>query len=112
MRDDMNELNCQLEQLRTINEELEEKERMYQLVSKSAVGAFLYCSFENRRTCTLGQWEDFFEFEVREMNDIFKLLEAVDESYVSKLRNILFLESQGKDTAVVECLMKDRKSVV
>ncbi len=110
MRDDMNELNCQLEQLRTINEELEEKERMYQLVSKSAVGAFLYCSFENRRTCTLGQWEDFFEFEVREMNDIFKLLEAVDESYVSKLRNILFLESQGKDTAVVECLMKDKRT--
>ena len=27
LRDDMNELNCQLEQLRTINEALEEKER-------------------------------------------------------------------------------------
>ncbi len=74
----MSELDEQLEKLKEENQELREKERMYQLVSKSAVGAFMYCSFVNRRVCTLGQWEDFFDFEVREMNDIFKLLESVD----------------------------------
>ncbi|MCI8528100.1 MAG: GGDEF domain-containing protein [Lachnospiraceae bacterium] len=105
----MNELDYQLDHLRAVNQELREKERMYQLVSKSAVGAFLYCSFETRRICSLGQWEEFFDFEVQEMNDIFKFLEAVDESYVSGLRNILFLESQGKDTATVECLLKNKR---
>ncbi len=105
----MSELDEQLEKLKEENQELREKERMYQLVSKSAVGAFMYCSFVNRRVCTLGQWEDFFDFEVREMNDIFKLLESVDESSVSGLRNILFLEAHGKESATTECLLKGHR---
>jgi len=97
--------------MRDINDviqELAEKERMYQLVCRSAVGAFLYCSFENRRVSTLGQWEVYFSFSIGEINEISRLVEVVDESYEMRLRKVLFLESTGEKTDAVECLLKDK----
>lgn len=95
--------------IKEIARELAEKERMYQLVCKSAVGAFLYCSFEHKKVSTLGQWEEYFNFQIAEMNDIFKLLDLVDEQYAMRLRNVLFLESTGEQSAAIECLMKDNR---
>ncbi len=106
----MSELSEQVDELTARNRELSERERMYQQVCKSAVGAFLYCSFENKLVCTLGQWKDFFDFDVQSMSDIFKILDAVDEQYAMRLRNVLFLESTGEETATVECLLKDKRS--
>jgi len=106
----MNELYAWVNQLKAENRSLIERERMYQMVCKSAVGAFLYCSFEKRQICTLGQWEEYFDFDVHEMSEISRLLDTVEESYTVRLRNILFLETTGEETASVECMLKDKHS--
>ena len=105
----MSELSEQVDELKARNQELTERERMYQLVCRSAVGAFLYCSFENKLVCALGQWKDFFDFDVQNMSDIFKILDVVDEQYAMRLRKVLFLETTGEQTAAVECLLKDKR---
>ena len=105
----MSELHYQLDLLKAMNQKLTEKERMYHTVFESAVGAFLYCSFERNKTATLGQWREFFDFEIRELKELPRLLEAVDESYRMALRDVLYLEKTARDTAFVECPLKESK---
>lgn len=105
----MNELHYQIDLLKAMNQKLSEKERMYQRVSESAEGAYLYCSLEKNQVVTLGQWNDFFPFEIREMRDFERLLEAVDEPYQGELRDRLYLEKTGEETGSIECKLRDKK---
>ncbi|MCM1305342.1 MAG: EAL domain-containing protein [Lachnospiraceae bacterium] len=106
----MSELHYQLDLLKAMNQKLTEKERMYHTVFESAVGAFLYYSFERDRVQTLGQWKDFFDFEIREPREISRLIDAVDESYAMALRDVLYVEKTGQDSASVECRLKGTRT--
>ena len=105
----MSELYYQLDLLKAMNQKLTEKERMYHVVCESAEGAFLYTSFEKNRISVLGQWKDFFDFDVRDVMDLQRVLETIDEPYQDTLREVLFLEKKGEENAVAECQMKERR---
>jgi len=105
----MNELHYQLDLLKAMNQKLTEKERMYRTVCGSTVGAILYQSFEQNRVETLGQWEDFFDFDIREPKEIFKLADTVEEKYSMELRDVLFLEKTGQEARSLECVKKNSK---
>lgn len=106
----MSELHYQLDLLKAMNQKLTEKERMYQIVCESAIGAFLYYSFERNQAATLGQWSEFFDFDVREPRDVSRLLEAVDDSFSMALRDVLYLEKTEQETATLECTLKNTKT--
>ncbi|MCM1056510.1 MAG: bifunctional diguanylate cyclase/phosphodiesterase [Firmicutes bacterium] len=105
----MNELHYQLDLLKAMNQKLTEKEKMYKRVFEFAEGAFLYQSFENNQIATFGQWNKFFDFQVRDTKDFSKLLELVEDSCVPELKNVLSLEKEGKDNAIAECQLKATK---
>lgn len=105
----MNELHYQLDLLKAMNQKLTEKERMYSKVCESAAEAFLYYSFRKNLTFTLGQWKEFFDFDIKDIRDFSRLLDAVEESGVLPLRDILFLEKRGEETASAECQLKDKR---
>lgn len=105
----MGELHYQLDLLKAINQKLSVRERMYQLVCDNTANAFLYYSFEKDEAMTLGKWQEFFDFDVKNGKDLSKLFEAVDESYVIPLRDALFVEKTSQESATVECLTKDKK---
>ncbi len=105
----MNELHYQLDLLKAMNQKLSEKERMYRMISESADGAYLYLSFEKNKVVTMGQWREFFDFEVRDSRDFTRLLDVVDEQYLYSLRDALYLEKTGEETAVAECMLKGKK---
>lgn len=105
----MNELHYQLDLLKAMNQKLSEKERMYHMVCDSVEGTYLYFSFAKNQVSVLGQWSNFFDFEVCEPRDFSKLLEIVDEPYLLSLREALYLEKSGNETASVECMLKEKK---
>lgn len=105
----MNELHYQLDLLKAMNQKLSEKERMYQMVCDSAEGAYLYFSFQKNQVSVLGQWSDFFDFEIREPRDFSRLLDIVEEPYLLPLRDALWPEKRGEETATAECMLKDKK---
>ena len=88
----MSELHYQLDLMKAMNQKLTEEGRMYHTVLQSAVGAFLYYSFERNQVETLGQWEEFFDFKIREPKDLYLLVDAVDTYYAMALRDVLYLE--------------------
>ena len=105
----MNELHYQLDLLKAMNQKLTERERMYTKVCESAEGAFLYCSLEKKQFSALGQWREFFDFEVREPKDFSKILDVVEEQYILSLREVLFLEKLGEESGSVECRLRGKK---
>lgn len=106
----MNELHYQLDLLKAMNQKLSEKERMYQVVCDSAEGAYLYFSFPKKQVSVLGQWNEFFDFEIREPRDVSRLFDIVEEPYLLPLRDAVYLEKGGKETAAVECMLKEKKT--
>ena len=106
----MNELRYQLDLMRAMNQKLSAKERMYRLLCDTMDYAYIYYSFEKNSVTTLGKWDDFFDFQIRDRRDFTKLLEMVDEPYVLPLRDMLFLEKGGQETSSVECMQKGKKT--
>ena len=105
----MNELHYQLDLLKAMNQKLAEKERMYARIFEFAEGAYLYYSFENNQAVTLGQWDDFFGFQVRELRDFSRILDVVEEAYTLELRDVLSPEKRGETSGLAECRLKDTK---
>lgn len=99
----MDEMRYQLDLLTAINQRLGGQERMYRLVCESSVSAFLYFTFDNNSVQKLGNWNEFFDFEITELKDLAKLFDVVDEKDIAKLRNNLFLEKRGLIQESVEC---------
>lgn len=105
----MNELHYQLDLLKAMNEKLLEKEKMYTRIFEVTESAFLYQSFVNDQVAILGQWNNFFDFKVREPRHISKILDYVEDTCVPELRQTLFLEKQGGTNAQTECQLKATK---
>lgn len=105
----MNELHYQLDLLKAMNQKLAEKEKMYSRIFEVTESAFIYQSFENDLVATLGQWNKFFDFKVREPRDLSRILDLVEEAHVPELKNVLFLERQGGTSAQTDCQLKATK---
>lgn len=105
----MNELHYQLDLLKAMNQKLAEKEKMYSRIFEVTESAFIYQSFENDLVATLGQWNKFFDFKVREPRDLSRILDLVEEAHVPELKNALFLERQGETSAQTDCQLKATK---
>ena len=106
----MNELRYQLDLLKAMNQKLTTKERMYHPICDTVSGAFIYYSFEKNEILTLGKWNDFFDFEIRDVKDVSKLFDAVEEDYVMPLRDAFFPEKKGESDTTIDCKLKDSRS--
>lgn len=105
----MDELRYQLDLLKVMNQKLTSRERMYQLICDTSECAYLYYSFDRNEVTTLGRWDDFFDFKIRDSKEIVKLLDVVEESCALMLRDVLYLEKCRETEKSLECTLKNRK---
>lgn len=105
----MNELHYQLDLLKAMNQKLSTRERMYHMICDTVSGAFLYYSFEKKEFSTIGKWNEFFDFDVRDAKDIAKILEVVEEEHKMPLRDVLFPEKRGETSATYDCMLAESR---
>ena len=103
----MDEMHYQLDLLKAMNEKLLGSEKMFRMICGTSSNAFLFYSFSEKRFETLGCWERYFEFEVKNSSDFQNILSCVKEKYSSDLESALFCERTGKTSCSVECEMAD-----
>ena len=103
----MDEMNYQLDLLKAMNEKLLGSDKMFRMICGTSSNAFLFYSFSEKRFETLGCWERYFEFEVKNSSDFQNILSCVKEKYSSDLESALFCERTGKTSCSVECEMAD-----
>lgn len=103
----MDELRYQLDLLKAMNQKLSGRDKMFRLVCDTTNNAFLYCSFDRDEVVTLGNWNDYFAFRVKEQKDFSGVCQEVQEEYAQDLKNILYLDKSGQERGITECLLKD-----
>ncbi|MBQ8198820.1 MAG: GGDEF domain-containing protein [Lachnospiraceae bacterium] len=103
----MDEMHYQIDLLKAMNEKLLGSEKMFRMICGTSSNAFLFYSFSEKRFETLGCWERYFEFEVKNSSDFQNILSCVKEKYSSDLETALFCERTGKTSCSAECEMAD-----
>ena len=103
----MDEMHYQLDLLKAMNEKLLGSDKMFRMICGTSSNAFLFYSFSEKRFETLGCWERYFEFEVKNSSDFQNILSCVKEKYSSDLESALFCERTGKTSCSAECEMAD-----
>ena len=88
----MNELRYQVELLSALNDKLTTKEKMCDFILNTSASAFVYQDYEESQIQVMGNWEQFFDFNLRTVSDLLKILDFVEEKYADELKQILFLE--------------------
>lgn len=106
----MDELRYQVDLLKAMNQKLSGREKMFRLVCDTSNNAFLYYCFEKNEVITLGIWDSFFSFRIKETGDFSKIFDVLDEKYIMPIRDVLFLEKTGKENRSEECCLQDKKT--
>ncbi len=92
----MEELRYQVDLLNAMNQRLTNDERMLRMICETSSSAFLYVNLKGNYVTTLANWNYFFpDVEMKELSDIGKLYDQVEEKYVLALRDLLVLEKTG-----------------
>lgn len=102
----VDEFRYQIDLLKALNQKLNSECSMYRTVVSTSASAFLYYSFTEDRCVVLGNWERFFETEIKSSSDIIKLFSQVREEDVEPLRHTVYAEEEGKVTASCEVCRK------
>ena len=108
----MDELKYQIDLLSAMNEKLSSEEKMLRLICETSNNAFLYYSFESQKFQTVANWDHFFGFTVRDVHDMNRLYDCVEEQYVIPLREVLFIEEQKLQNQSLEVRLKDKRICV
>ncbi|MBR4086157.1 MAG: GGDEF domain-containing protein [Lachnospiraceae bacterium] len=106
----MSELQYQNDMLKAMNQKLKGNEGMYRLVCETSCDAFLYYSFEKDEVYTLGRWSEFFNFEIRSVNDLHLLYDIMSDFYVEKVRSLVYLEKRNLEKANCEALNQNKRA--
>lgn len=103
----MDDLRGQIELLNSVNRKLTQDVKMLHLICDTSNSAFLYYNYEEDTIQTIANWDYFFDFKVESMADFSRFYDCVEEKYVIPLREILFIEKRGMQSAAIDVKMKD-----
>lgn len=106
----MDDLRYQVELLAAMNEKLTLREKMYSYIFKTSANAFLYQNFEEDLVVSVGNWNQFFSFDVKDSSDIVKIFDTVEDEYVIPVRDVLFLEKRQLPKDSIDIKMKNKRS--
>ncbi len=104
----MDELRYQIDLLNATNEKLSKEEKMLRLICETSNSAFLYYNFAEGSFRTVANWSYFFDFTVRNIQDLNRLYDCVEEQYVIPLREVLFIEKQHLKSQSIEIRLKEK----
>lgn len=102
----MNDLKFQLDMAQAMNQQMNRKEKIYQLVCSASRNAFLCFDFLKKAFYGLGNFSDFFDFTVSGEQDLAKIIESIDEEYRQELQKLLYFERTKKENCVLDCKTK------
>lgn len=105
----MDELHYQIDLLTAMNQTLSVKESMYRMICGTSDNAFIFYSFSDKHLEVLGNWDNFFDFQIGDIRDLSVILDDVGESYIMAVKEALFYEKTGKQQICVESYLTQKK---
>lgn len=106
----MDELRYQIDLLKAMNQKLSGRDKMFRLVCDTSNNAFLYYSFEKNELVTLGNWDNYFSFRLKEVKEIPRIYDELEDKFILPVKEVLFLEKSGSESSIEECCLKDGRT--
>lgn len=106
----MDELRYQIDLLKAMNQKLSGRDKMFRLVCDTSNNAFLYYSFEKNELVTLGNWDNYFSFRLKEIKEIPRIYDELEDKFILPVKEVLFLEKSGGESSIEECCLKDGRT--
>lgn len=105
----MDEIRYKLELLKAMNQKITETERMYSMICETSNNAFFYYNYQTKQLNILGKWNDFFECELKDIRDLPKWVNCVDEPYRAGFSDFLNIEKDGKLDEIMQATVRNGK---
>ncbi|MCR4595500.1 MAG: bifunctional diguanylate cyclase/phosphodiesterase [Lachnospiraceae bacterium] len=96
----MNEMQYQVDLMNAMNEKLKNDQKMMKMIIESSTSAFVYYNYDRDEARVMGDWENYFDFTLRRIGDLQRVIEYVDEEYRDEFLRCINLERQGLERAV------------
>ncbi|MBR6390933.1 MAG: GGDEF domain-containing protein [Lachnospiraceae bacterium] len=96
----MNEMQYQVDLMNAMNEKLKNDQKMMKMIIETSTSAFVYYNYDRDEARVMGDWENYFDFTLRRIGDLQRVIEYVDEEYRDEFSRCINLERQGLERAV------------
>ncbi len=106
----VDELHYQIDLLTALNQKLQDKDKMYQLICESSNNAYIFYNFEENHIEVLGNWKRFFNFNVEDAKDLLIVLDCIRQEDMIPVKELLFLEKSNVTKKTLECGLADNKT--
>lgn len=105
----MNEMQYQIDLISAMNEKLKREQKMMELIIDTSTSAFIYYNYERDEFRVLGCFDSFFSFQVKRINELYRIIDAVDTHYRDILLECLNIDTRGETERVVEVLLFENR---
>lgn len=99
----MDEYQYQIDLLKALNQKVSGECEKYRALIDTSGDAFLYYSYGEDVCLTAGNWENFFDIQIKSFHDVSRLFSYVKEEDTEKLREVLYIGKSGESPASASC---------
>ena len=103
----MSDLRYQVDLLTAKNQKLEKYLEMDKHIIDSTGSTFLYVDLDTNTVEAAGSVSAFFDFSINDPNELYKLSDAFFDDDAEKLRRLLYIENEKKETESLNFRLKD-----
>ncbi|MCR5594893.1 MAG: bifunctional diguanylate cyclase/phosphodiesterase [Lachnospiraceae bacterium] len=108
----MNEMQYQVDLMNAMNEKLKNDQKMMNMIIDTSTSCFIYYNYERDDLRILGEWDSYFDFNVKRISDLQNIIDFVDENYRDEMAKCLYPERSGDNhTSVTVRLSSSKKWV-
>ena len=99
----MDEYQYQIDLLKALNQKVSGECEKYVALIDASGDAFLYYSYGEDICFATGNWEQFFDIQIKSFHDVSKLFSYVKEEDAEKLREVLYIGKDGDSPSSATC---------
>ena len=108
----MNDMQYQIDLVSAMNEKLRADRKMMEMIINSSTSAFIYIDPESEEIKTLGNWDEYFDFPVKRIQDVNQLIDHIEDEYREDFVKCLNIDRYGRERSSAIVRLKDKRKWV
>ena len=108
----MNDMQYQIDLVSAMNEKLRADRKMMEMIINSSTSAFIYIDPAAEEVKTLGNWDEYFDFPIKRIQDVNQLIDHIEDEYREDFVKCLNIDRYGRERSSTIVRLKDKKKWV
>lgn len=95
--------------MNAMNEKMVKEQKMMELIINTSTSAFIYYNYARDEVRVMGCYDNFFAFQIKKINDLQLIGDAVESVYRDSLMACLYIENKGETRCVTEAMITENR---